>query len=64
MNLSRGLAALNGRDFVIPDDVKEIAVEVLAHRVILKPEARLMRKTREMVIEEILDSTEVPIKNG
>ncbi|OAA27223.1 magnesium chelatase [Kosmotoga arenicorallina S304] len=64
MNLSRGLAALNGRDFVIPDDVKEIAVEVLAHRVILKPEARLMRKTREEIIREILEKTEVPIKNG
>ncbi|AKI97435.1 AAA family ATPase [Kosmotoga pacifica] len=64
MNLSRGLAALKGRDFVVPDDVKEVAVEVLAHRVILKPEARLMRKTKEMVIREILDKTEVPIRNG
>lgn len=64
MNVSRGLAAVRGRDFVIPDDVKEFAHEVLAHRIILKPEARLRRRTTTAIIGEILNKVEVPILNG
>ncbi|MBC7122660.1 MAG: MoxR family ATPase, partial [Pseudothermotoga sp.] len=62
VHLSRALAAMEGRDFVLPDDVKSIAIDVLAHRLILKPEARLMRKTKFDIIQEILNSEEAPIK--
>lgn len=64
MEISRGLAALAGRDFVIPDDIKKIAIEVLSHRIMLKPEARLMKRTPEEIIREILNRVEVPLING
>ncbi len=62
VHLSRALAAIRGRDFVLPDDVKSLATDVLAHRLILKPEALLMRKTKQMIIAEILETEEAPIK--
>ncbi|MEW6094642.1 MAG: MoxR family ATPase, partial [Chloroflexota bacterium] len=54
------LAALEGRKFVLPDDVKKAAVPVLAHRVILGPEARLRELTAERIVQEILESQPVP----
>jgi MoxR-like ATPase len=57
---SQALAALDGRDFVLPDDVKELAVPVLAHRVIVGPAARLRELTSEKVIAEILEFLPVP----
>lgn len=64
---SRGLyraakawAAMAGRDFVTPDDVQELAVPCLAHRLMLTGEARLSRKTAEDVISDILASIPVP----
>lgn len=62
VHLSRALAAMSERNFVLPDDVKSIALDVLAHRLILKPEARLMRKTKQEIVEEILNSEEAPIR--
>lgn len=62
VHLSRALAAIRGRDFVLPDDVKSLATDVLAHRLVLKPEALLMRKTKQMIISEILETEEAPIK--
>ncbi|AEH51641.1 AAA family ATPase [Pseudothermotoga thermarum] len=62
MQLSRAIAAMNGRNYVLPDDVKSIAIDVLAHRIILKPEARLMRKTKQDVLNEILQTEEAPVK--
>lgn len=62
VHLSRALAAMSGRNFVLPDDVKSIALDVLAHRLILKPEARLMRKSKKEIVEEILNSEEAPIR--
>ncbi|HEW91558.1 MAG TPA: MoxR family ATPase [Thermotogaceae bacterium] len=59
MNMARGLAFIRGRDFVIPDDVKNVAVDVLAHRVILKPEARLMKRTAHEIIEEIIANVKI-----
>ncbi|MDI6863252.1 MAG: MoxR family ATPase, partial [Pseudothermotoga sp.] len=50
VHLSRALAAMSERNFVLPDDVKSIALDVLAHRLILKPEARLMRKTKQEIV--------------
>lgn len=56
---AKAAALIKGREYVIPDDVKEIAVFVLAHRIILKPEARLHGKTNEIIINELIRSTKV-----
>ena len=53
-------AAIHGFDFVIPDDVKQIAPHVLGHRLILRPESRLRKKTVTGVLEEILNTVPVP----
>jgi MoxR-like ATPase len=57
---SQARAAMTGRDYVLPDDIKYLAVPTLAHRVILGPGARLRDLTAEQVIEEILRSVPVP----
>ena len=59
---SQARAALDGREYVTPDDIKSLAVPVLAHRVILKPEYRLRKETPQAIVEEILQTTEVPLK--
>ena len=58
---SQALAAIGGRDFVLPDDVKRMAQPVLAHRVILKPESRLRKRTPALVVQDIVGDTAVPI---
>jgi MoxR-like ATPase len=55
------LAAVRGRNFVLPDDVKMIAPPIMAHRIILKPESRLRKVTAEAVVNEILASVAVPV---
>lgn len=57
---SQALAALRGRTFVLPDDVKRVAAPVLTHRVILKPESRLRKVTAEHVVEEVVAEIAVP----
>jgi MoxR-like ATPase len=57
--VARAHAAMSGRDFVIPDDVKELAAAVLAHRLVLTPEARLRGETPGAVVESILGGTAV-----
>jgi MoxR-like ATPase len=57
---ARALAALQGRDFVIPDDVKQLALPVLRHRVILSPGAEIEGLTTDRVLREILDQTPAP----
>jgi MoxR-like ATPase len=54
------MAACRGRDFVTPDDVKEVAPWVLRHRLRLRPEAEIEGVTPDDVIRQILDSVEVP----
>lgn len=56
----QALAACRGRDFVIPDDVKALAVPVLSHRIILKTETRLKGRTEEDLLREVLVSVPVP----
>jgi len=58
--LARGWAALHGRDYVVPDDIKRLVVPVLAHRVILKPEPRIKGVKPEQVMLNILESVPVP----
>jgi MoxR-like ATPase len=58
---SQALAAIRGRQFVLPDDVKRMAPAVLGHRLILKPESRLRRKTAAAVVDEIIGEVPVPV---
>jgi MoxR-like ATPase len=58
---SQALAVLNGRTFVIPDDIKALAHSVLDHRVILKPESKLRRMTARTVIDDVLKEVKVPV---
>jgi MoxR-like ATPase len=61
MQLGRALAAMDGRDYVIPDDIKKAAKYVLIHRIILRPEAEAMDRKPEDVVESILSSVPVPV---
>jgi MoxR-like ATPase len=60
LRLSRGRAALQGRDFVTPDDVKAVAVPALAHRLTLRPELWVQRVSGEDLVREALDSVPTP----
>src|SRR5262245_18820877 len=57
----QALAAIQGRDFVTPDDVKRMAHPVLAHRLILRPESRLRKKTPAAVVTELVADAKVPV---
>jgi MoxR-like ATPase len=57
----QALAAINNRAFVLPDDIKRMAMPVLGHRLILKPESRLRKWTVAKVVQEILDEVPVPV---
>ena len=59
---SQARAALDGRDFVTPDDVKELALPVLSHRLIVASNARLRGRTAGQVLREILAGVSVPIE--
>ncbi len=56
----RAYAALQGRDFVIPDDIKRLALPVLCHRVVLSPGAEIEGRGAERVVREILEQVAVP----
>lgn len=60
MRAGQALAALRDRDYVLPDDVKSLAVPVLAHRLILKEEERLRGEIQESLLEEIVRQIPVP----
>jgi MoxR-like ATPase len=51
---------MDGRDYLLPDDVKAAAVPVLRHRILLKPEADLEGLTSDQVISQIIAAVEVP----
>jgi MoxR-like ATPase len=57
---AQAFAAIRGFDFVMPDDVKQIGPHVLGHRVLLRPESRLRKKTVAEVLEEIFNKVPVP----
>ncbi len=60
MRIARAIALLDGRDYVIPDDVKAAAVEVLGHRIVVKPEAALEGVRGEDIVGEYLGKIPVP----
>ena len=57
---AKAIAAIRGRDFVIPDDVKEISFPSLRHRIILTPEKEMEGKNADEIIQQILNRVEVP----
>jgi len=64
MKLARVKAAFDGRDFVVPDDVKAVAVPALAHRLALRPELWVQQVQAEDVVQECLSTVPVPIGEG
>jgi MoxR-like ATPase len=60
MLFAKGLAAMEGRDFLIPDDVKAAALPILRHRLTLKPEADLEGITPDQVVRDVVKGVEVP----
>ncbi len=60
MKASKAMAAINGRDFVTPDDIKFVAYPVLNHRIILTPEREMEGIDSEDVIREIIEQIEIP----
>jgi MoxR-like ATPase len=59
---AQALAAIRGRAFVLPDDVKAMAAPVLSHRIILKPESQLRGRTAEQVVKSVLESVAAPVE--
>lgn len=57
---AQAMAAIRGRDYVLPDDLKKVIEPVMNHRVILRPESRLRKVTTESVIQEIVSEIAVP----
>ena len=60
LTASKAFAAIRGRDFVTPDDIKEAAFAVLRHRVIVAPEREMEGLTADEIIRQILESIEIP----
>ncbi|RYY64989.1 MAG: MoxR family ATPase [Chitinophagaceae bacterium] len=60
MNAAKAMAALNGRDFVTPDDLQEVIPPVLRHRIILSPEKEMEGVTEDAVIKQILQTMDIP----
>lgn len=60
MNASKALAAINGRDFVTPDDIKKVAPSVLRHRIMLTPEREMEGITADKVVQQIIETIEIP----
>ncbi len=59
---AQAYAAIHGRDYVLPDDVKHLAPSVLTHRVILGAQTRLRGRTAEEIVQEIVDSVPAPVE--
>ncbi|MFN3640266.1 MAG: AAA family ATPase [Flavobacterium sp.] len=60
LNASKGFAALRGRDFVTPEDIKEAAIPVLQHRVMVTPEREMEGIGSPQIIKEIIETLEIP----
>lgn len=60
LNAAKGFAAIRGRDFVTPEDIKDAAVPVLRHRVIVAPEREMEGISAEEIIKQIIETVEIP----
>lgn len=61
LKMARARAAMEGRDFILPDDIKHFAQPVLGHRLILQPEYWMARRVADEVIHDVLDKVPVPV---
>jgi MoxR-like ATPase len=61
LRASRAIAAADQRDYVIPDDVKALALPALAHRIIVTADAVMTGRSTQVILQEILDATPVPV---
>jgi MoxR-like ATPase len=61
---AKALALLRGRDFVVPKDIKDLAVRVLAHRLMLSPDAKVHGVTAETTVTRLLETIPVPQTGG
>ena len=64
LKLTRAQAALEGRDYIIPDDIKAYVVPALAHRLILEPEYWMKRQAVNEVLTQIIETVPVPVIHG
>jgi MoxR-like ATPase len=64
LRASRAAAALDGRDYVLPDDIKVLAEPVLAHRIMLSSEAQVARRSTRQIIADLLTRVPVPTESG
>ena len=62
LRASRALAASRGRDYVVPDDIKDLSVPVMAHRVLLSPEAQMRGSSSESVLEALAGRVPIPAR--
>jgi MoxR-like ATPase len=62
LRAARAAAAVSGRDYVVPDDVKELVTPVLAHRLITAPEAQMIGRTAADVLADIVEYVPIPIR--
>lgn len=60
LNSAKALAAINGRDFIIPEDIKYVAIPALKHRIVISPEKEMEGLTSKQIIEQIIESIEIP----
>jgi MoxR-like ATPase len=60
LTTAKAAAAMDGRDYIIPDDVKTVALPVLRHRILLKPEAELEGLTPDHILSDVLRAVEIP----
>jgi MoxR-like ATPase len=60
----QALAAIRGRDYVIPDDVKAMAPHVLTHRLVVSPQTRLRGRQPEDIIRQLVEAVAVPVEAG
>ncbi len=60
LNASKGFAALDGRDFVTPEDIKEAAIPVLHHRIVVNPEREMEGLTASEIIHQIVETIDIP----
>jgi MoxR-like ATPase len=59
---SRALAASRGRDYVVPDDIQNLSVSVLAHRILLSPEAQMRGTGAEDVLDGLIGRVPIPVR--
>jgi MoxR-like ATPase len=61
MKASQANALFDGLEFVTPDQIRELAVPILAHRLVMEPQARFSGHTAQVVIEDLLKKVSIPV---